>query len=63
MPLAQDTTQAILGNGWKAILSRYETKVTVSRRKFVFLDNFDSLMYIAISSRLSERVSSILTLE
>lgn len=63
MPLAQDTTQAVLGNGWKAILSCYETKVTVSRRKFAFPDNFDSLMCIAISSRLSERMSSILTLE
>lgn len=63
MPHAQDTTQAVLENGWKAILSRYETKVTVSRRKFAFPDNFDLLMCIVISSRLSERVSSILTLK
>lgn len=65
MPLTQDTAQAVLvlGNGWKAILSRYETKVTLSRRKFAFPDNFDSFMCIVISSRLSERVPSILTLE
>jgi len=61
MLLAQDTTQTVLGNEWKAILSRYETKVTVSRRKFAFPDNFDLLMCIVISP--SGRVSSILTSE